>query len=83
MRQIGFLENVSTPTYFTETFQITDEWTRIAVRMGDGNLARFNEASTEPVLELAIYPYDPNDMDAGAVEISAPALRFFVDGYID
>ncbi|MBN2875276.1 MAG: hypothetical protein JXM71_09300, partial [Spirochaetales bacterium] len=83
MQQVGFLEDVSTPLMFTGTFNVGDSWQRIAVRMGDGNLARFDESSSEPVLELAVYPYASDDMDVGAVEIAAPALRFFVDGYTD
>lgn len=83
MRQVGFLDDVSAPYYFAETYDVGDGWARLSVRMGDGNMARFDETSSEPVLELAIYPFDPVDMDSGSIQVAAPSLRFFVDGYPD
>lgn len=83
MRQVGFIDEAYAPYYFAESFDVGDDWTRLALRMGSGNLARFDEASGEPVLELAVYPFDPIDMDAGSIQIAAPNLRFFVDGYPD
>jgi len=83
IRQVGFLVDRISPIYFQETFQVTSSWTRIALRMGDGNLDRFNEASGEAVLELAISPFDPLDLTPGAVTIADPRLRFFIDGYTD
>lgn len=83
MRQVGFMDDVAAPYYFAETFDVGASWTRLALRMGDGNLTRFDESSVDPVLELVVYPFDTDDMDAGAVEISSPSLRFFVDGYTD
>ena len=81
MRQVGFIDNRLTPIQFQETFEVTDDWTRVALRMGDGNLARFDEASSDPVLELAIYPFDVDSIDAGSIELAGLSLRFFVDGY--
>lgn len=83
IRQVGFLVERITPILFQETFPVSSSWTRIALRMGDGNLDRFNEGSEGAVLELAITPFDPLDLAPGAVTIADPRLRFFIDGYTD
>jgi len=83
IRQIAFLIDRDTPILFQETFNVTDQWTRLALRMGEGNLDRIDESTEEPVIELSIYPYDRQDIDAGSVLIADPQLRFFIDGYTD
>jgi hypothetical protein len=49
--------------------------------MEDGNLDRFDETTAEAVIELSIYPFNPQDPEVGAVMIADPRLRFFIDGY--
>jgi len=83
IRQIGFLEDRTAPILFQKTFDVPDGWTRVALRMDGGNLDRFDEASAAPVLELSVYPFNPQDVETGSVIIAAPALRFFIDGYTD
>jgi len=81
IRQVGFLDAQDTPLVFYEAFEVGEGWTRLALRMGSGNLLRFDEASTTPVVELSIYPYDRQDPEPGAVLLAAPSLSFFVNGY--
>jgi len=81
--QTGFLVDRDTPVKFQESFSVGSGWTRLALRMDGGNLDRFDESSSEAVIELAIFPYDDQDMDCGSALIAAPSLRFFKDGYPD
>jgi hypothetical protein len=81
IRQVRFLEATSTPRLFQQTFPVTATWTRVALRMEDGNLDRFDETTAEAVIELSIYPFNPQDPEVGAVMIADPRLRFFIDGY--
>ena len=81
--QTGFLVDRDTPVKFQESFDVGSDWTRLALRMDGGNLDRFDESSSEAVIELAIFPYDDQDMDCGSALIAAPSLRFFKDGYPD
>jgi hypothetical protein len=84
LRQVGFSETGTTIKQFTGVFPVSSDWTRVALRMGDGNLDRFEDNSTEAVIELAIYPFgELQDLEPGAVLIAAPSLRFFRNGYTD
>jgi len=57
-------------------------WTRVAVRMqSPDNLDYFNPLTPDAVMELSITPSSVTDLDAGALEIAAPALNFYVDGF--
>gem|GEM_PF-1041817 len=83
MRQIGFVDDRIAPILFQGTFDVGDGWTRVALRMDGGNLDRFDESSAEPVLELSVYPFDPQEIGPGSALIADPRLRFFIDGYTD
>lgn len=81
--QTEFIVERETPVIFQESFDLGSGWTRLVLRMDGGNLDRFDESTDEAVIELAIFPYDRQDMDCGSALIAAPSLRFFKDGYTD
>lgn len=83
MTQLGFLEGSDTPSSVTESFPVSSSWKRWALRMAPrSNFDRFDEETDEAVIELSIYPFASNEaIDAGAVLIAAPSLRFFANGY--
>ena len=81
--QTEFLVERETPVVFQESYELSGDWTRLALRMDGGNLDRFDESTAEAVVELAVFPYDRQGMDCGSVLIAAPSLRFFKDGYTD
>ncbi len=84
MRQVGFLDGRDSPKEFSGTFEVGTVWTRLVLRMGEGNLERFDRNSAETVLELYVYPFNKKgDQDAGALLLAAPRLRFFKNGYND
>ena len=83
MTQVAFLEGSDTPSSVTESFPVSGSWKRWALRMAPrSNFDRFNEGTDEAVIELAIYPFASNEaIDAGAILIAEPSLRFFANGY--
>lgn len=83
MTQLSFLEGSDTPSSVTDSFAVDSTWTRLALRMEPrSNFDRFDEKIEEAVIELSIYPFATNEtIDAGAVLIAAPSLRFFANGY--
>jgi len=84
LRQVGFSDDGQTINTFPTVFPTTSDWTRVALRMGGGNLTNFELDSTEAVIELAIYPFGTlDDLEPGAVLIAAPSLRYFVNEYTD
>ncbi len=81
MLQLRTLEGSSGSVLFRQTYPVTDIWTRIALRMEGRNMEQFDETSAEAVLELSIYPFNPQDPEVGGVMIADPRVRFFIDGY--
>lgn len=79
MTQLLFLDGSGTPSSKSGSFPVSANWSRLALQMESGsNFDRFDESTTEPVVELSIYPFSSNDtIDAGALLIAAPMLRFF------
>ncbi len=83
IKQIGFLDLRDSPSSNAkESFTISGEWTQLKLRMPEkSNFERFDEASPDAVIELAIQPFGDGVPDASAVEIAAPELHFYINGY--
>ncbi|HUX39866.1 MAG TPA: hypothetical protein VMV83_01770 [Rectinemataceae bacterium] len=56
-------------------------WVQLTLRMKDGDNFFFDSSSTNPVMELAIFPFDTGNRDPGLVEIADPQLHYYKDGY--
>jgi hypothetical protein len=54
-------------------------WTRIALRMNNGDMFSLDYTLTNPLIELRISPFDSQHPDVGEVEITQPELRYFLD----
>lgn len=71
-------KETATPIPITER-AVTDEWQEIVAR--GQNIDLLHDTADAPVIELSIRPYATGKLDAGAVLIAAPVLRYYLDGY--
>ncbi len=71
-------KETATPIPITER-AVTDAWQEIVAR--GQNIDLFHDTTDAPVIELSIWPFAAGKLDAGAVLIAAPVLRYYLDGY--
>ena len=56
-------------------------WVLLSLRMKADRNFSIDSSSSDPVIELAIFPFDTANPDPGVVEIADPELHYFRDGY--